>query len=384
MVDACTYMENGELYINYEQLSGLLSRMYVEVDGSYWGGVNQPDAMIEGRMKYETSAILELLNGYRTAIGNNITNKYGYYMYIDQTDSSLNTEEIKYARSVLNTETTISDLIFALCENGDISVSLGYPNSVRGEAERKSLELSISELESGDISITSNGTGCEAVIYTISGSLREECVEADNRWFLAQLVNPWEKLVFDVAASGFDSAVGAVPVVGNIYGYIKDGYGIYQSFDENKKNNENLHTVVRNNNLQLYLESMHCGGTVVSLGDTYVVRNLIVDKNALTVDVAFYNAHNKDADLTPNMLMNELNNYIEGKEDCDNLVAFCGYGNGDEDVNGSLLAAHDNYEHNVCQYLIEEYNVYTSEATAEQLEEAINAVDDGWTAVNNN
>lgn len=138
-------------------------------------------------------------------------------------------------------------------------------------------------------------------------------------------------------------------------------------------------SAVRENKLELYMNRMHCKGIVVNNLFTCKVEDMEFDYNNLAIDVAFYNVHHEGEYLTVEILEEELNNFIAGNKDYKYLDEFCQYGNGDEEPDGSLLAAHDKYVYDVGGYLIDEYNVYVNEATTSQLQEAINAVNNGWT-----
>ena len=105
----------------------------------------------------------------------------------------------------------------------------------------------------------------------------------------------------------------------------------------------------------------------------------------LKIDVAFYNKYtNPEKELTVDLLLAEYDNFCAGEDSYDNLLGFIAYDNGGEDIEGDNIGAYKHYCHKVESYLFYTYEIYSESATDEQLEEAICAVNGGWTGLDEN
>ena len=102
----------------------------------------------------------------------------------------------------------------------------------------------------------------------------------------------------------------------------------------------------------------------------------------LKIDVAFYNKYtNPEKELTVDLLLAEYDNFCAGEDSYDNLLGFIAYDNGGEDIEGDKIGTYNNYCENITVYLANNFSVNKNSATDEQLEEAIEAVNNGWTYI---
>ena len=102
----------------------------------------------------------------------------------------------------------------------------------------------------------------------------------------------------------------------------------------------------------------------------------------LKIDVAFYNQYtNPENELTVELLLTEYDYFCTGSNSYDNLLQFIAYDNGGEDIEGDNSGAYINYCSDIDYYLKKTYSVRIQSATEEQLEKAIEAVNNGWTFI---